>query len=85
MAQGTHKSYTGEEFLEIMEGIIDWKKSAMGYSKDENLFQTAFAEGAGTTADVYKRQDLRLKNTVRNMDLKWSLLMIRRMTLLYEK
>ncbi|MCB5713262.1 prenyltransferase/squalene oxidase repeat-containing protein [Lactonifactor longoviformis] len=50
MAQGTHKSYTGEEFLEIMEGIIDWKKSAMGYSKDENLFQTAFAEGAGTTA-----------------------------------
>lgn len=50
MAQVTHKEYAGEELLGVMKDIVNWKKSAMGYSEEENLFQTSFVEGAGTTA-----------------------------------
>lgn len=47
--ESIHKNYSEEEILEIIEGIINWKKSSTGVTKEGSLLNNKFLEDAGDT------------------------------------
>lgn len=53
-AKTSHKDYSTEEVLEVIEEIINWKKSDMGAGTEDYLLNSKFLENAGdTTGDWY--------------------------------
>ena len=46
----SHKDYTPDELLNVMEGIINWRKAISGVSLDEPLMSEVFLDSVGSTA-----------------------------------
>ena len=46
----SHKDYTPDELLNVMEGIISWRKAISGVSLDEPLMSEVFLDSVGSTA-----------------------------------
>lgn len=49
-AEASHKDYTPDELLNVMEGIINWRKAISGVSLDEPLMSETFLDSVGSTA-----------------------------------
>lgn len=49
-AEASHKDYTPDELLNVMEGIINWRKAISGVSLDEPLMSEVFLDSVGSTA-----------------------------------
>ena len=49
-AEASHKDYTPDELLNVMEGIINWRKAISGVSLDEPLMSETFLDNVGSTA-----------------------------------
>lgn len=49
-AEASHKDYTPDELLNVMEGIISWRKAISGVSLDEPLMSEVFLDSVGSTA-----------------------------------
>lgn len=49
-AEASHKDYTPDELLKVMEGIINWRKAISGVSLDEPLMSEVFLDSVGSTA-----------------------------------
>lgn len=48
--EASHKDYTPDELLNVMEGIINWRKAISGVSLDEPLMSEVFLDSVGSTA-----------------------------------
>lgn len=49
-AEASHKDYTPDELLNVMEKIINWRKAISGVSLDEPLMSEVFLDSVGSTA-----------------------------------
>lgn len=49
-AEASHKDYTPDELLNVMEGIINWRKAISGVGLDEPLMSEVFLDSVGSTA-----------------------------------
>lgn len=49
-AEASHKDYTPDELLNVMEEIINWRKAISGVSLDEPLMSEVFLDSVGSTA-----------------------------------
>lgn len=49
-AEASHKDYTPDVLLNVMEGIINWRKAISGVSLDEPLMSEVFLDSVGSTA-----------------------------------
>lgn len=49
-AEASHKDYTPDELLNVMEEIINWRKAISGISLDEPLMSEVFLDSVGSTA-----------------------------------
>ena len=49
-AEASHKDYTPEELLNVMEEIINWRKAISSVSLDEPLMSEVFLDSVGSTA-----------------------------------
>lgn len=49
-AEASHKDYTPDELLNVMEEIINWRKAISGVSLDEPLISEVFLDSVGSTA-----------------------------------
>lgn len=49
-AEASHKDYTPDELLNVMEGIINWRKAISGVSMDEPLMSEVFLDSVGSTS-----------------------------------
>lgn len=48
-AEASHKDYTPDELLNVMEEIINWRKAISGVSLDEPLMSEVFLDSVGST------------------------------------